>query len=85
MARKRHSKPEVEKAIQYAEALGWRVEKGKNHAIYRLYCPHATRAGCQVSVWSTPKNPGNHARQIRAAVDRCPHQPPTDGTEQEDP
>jgi hypothetical protein len=27
----------------------------------------------QVSIWSTPKVPANHARALRRAVDRCPH------------
>lgn len=26
-----------------------------------------------IPVFSTPKNAGNHARQIRRAVDGCPH------------
>ena len=71
--RNRHPKGEVESAIQYAEALGWRVVPGSGHNWCRLYCPKATREGCQVGVYCTPKNAGNHARQIRNGVDRCPH------------
>ncbi len=26
---------------------------------------------CITSVWSTPKNPGNHAKAIRRVVDNC--------------
>ena len=26
---------------------------------------------CRASIWSTPKNPGNHAKQIRRIVDNC--------------
>jgi hypothetical protein len=26
---------------------------------------------CIASIWSTPKNPGNHARQLRRVVDNC--------------
>jgi hypothetical protein len=26
-----------------------------------------------ISIWSTPRNPGNHAKQIARAVKRCPH------------
>ena len=26
---------------------------------------------CIASIWSTPKNPGNHARQIRRVIDNC--------------
>ena len=32
-----------------------------------------------VSVWSTPKNAGNHARGIIRDVNRCPHQEPEEG------
>ncbi|MEI7698652.1 MAG: hypothetical protein WCK86_02555 [Planctomycetia bacterium] len=73
MSRARHSKPAVEKAIQYAEQLGWSVELSNGHAWGRLYCPFSTREGCIISVWSTPRSPDNHARQIRKKVDSCPH------------
>lgn len=73
MARPRHPKAEVEKAVQYAERLGWRVVMSSGHAWGRMLCPHANRNGCMVSVWSTPKNEGNHARQLRRVVDRCHH------------
>lgn len=73
--RNRHPKGEVEAAIQYAEALGWRATMGSGHNWCRLYCPHAARDGCKVGVYSTPKNEGNHARQIRNGIDRCPHRP----------
>lgn len=69
--RPKHPKPEVERAVRYAEALGWTVRKCSGHAWGQLYCPKATREGCIVGVYSTPKNAGNHARQIRSNVDRC--------------
>lgn len=74
MSRRKHPKTDVEKAVQYAEQQGWRVQLGGSHAWGRLYCPHSTRVGCIVSVWSTPRSPENHARHIRKAVDTCPHQ-----------
>ena len=76
MARKRHSKKEIEEAIEYAEKYGWRVVKAGNsaHAWGRLLCQEKSRDGCQISIWSTPRNAENHARQIRRAVERCPHQ-----------
>jgi hypothetical protein len=74
MGRPRHSNKHIELAVQYAEALGWRLEMSNGHAWGRLFCPHATREGCIVSVWSTPRNPENHARHIRREVDLCPHQ-----------
>jgi len=73
MTRPRHPKPEIEKAVQYAEGLGWTAELSNGHAWGRLFCPQSTQEGCIVSVWSTPRSPENHARQIRKVVDRCPH------------
>lgn len=79
MARASHPKKEVEEALRYAERNGWRVEIGGGHAWGKLYCPYndkECRCGihCITSVWSTPKNPGNHANAIRRVVDNCtPH------------
>ena len=39
----------------------------------RLFCPHADQSGCQFGVNGTPRNAGDHAKQIIRAVDRCPH------------
>ncbi|ABA59392.1 hypothetical protein [Nitrosococcus oceani] len=76
MPRTRHSKQEIELALQHAEAKGWRIEVGGSHAWGKMYCP-ANDAGCRcgefciTSIWSTPRNPSNHARQLRRVVDRC--------------
>lgn len=70
--RSRHPKKEVEAAVAYAESKGWTCKMQGHWG--RLYCPQADRDGCQVGVYSTPKNEGNHANQIKRAVDRCPHQ-----------
>ncbi len=73
-ARSRHPDKEIELAVQYAEALGWSVKMSKKgHAWGFLLCPHATREGCKIGVYSTPRNTGNHARHIRNRVDRCDH------------
>jgi len=72
ISRPRHPKPSVEKAIQYAEKLGWRVKISKRgHAWGKLLCPLASRMGCIITVWSTPKNEDNHARHIQNKVDSC--------------
>ncbi|WBY02782.1 hypothetical protein PE066_04380 [Ramlibacter tataouinensis] len=76
MARSRHPKKEVEDALQHAEAHGWRVEEGGSHAWGKLYCPYddeECRCGmfCVTSISSTPKNAGNHAKQLRRVVDNC--------------
>ena len=71
MSRPRHSKKEVEDAVAYAESLGWTCREMGHWG--RLFCAHADRDGCQIGVNGTPKSPGNHAKQIVRAVDRCPH------------
>ena len=73
MARPRHPNKTIEKAVAYAETVGWRVEISSGHAWGRLYCSERSREGCKVSIWSTPRNPENHARHIRREVDMCPH------------
>ena len=74
--RKQHPKKEIEMAVQYAENKGWRYrEVGKSaHAWGRLLCPLIKREGCSLSIWSTPRNINDHARQIIRRVDSCPHQ-----------
>ena len=81
MARKRHSDKEIEEAVAYAEGLGWRVIPISGHAWGRLYCAQADRDGCMISVWSTPRSAGNHARDIVRAIGRCPHQEKEDKNE----
>jgi len=46
----------------------------RGHAWGQILCAYAQRGGCRVSVWSTPRSPENHAKQLRRAVDKCPHQ-----------
>jgi hypothetical protein len=66
----RHSKKEVKEALIYAESHGWTVQPtASGHAWGSASCGQ----GCRISIWSTPKNPGNHGKQIRRAVDRCTH------------
>ncbi|WP_115174453.1 hypothetical protein [Legionella feeleii] len=76
MVRPRHPNKEIEQAIRYAESRGWRYYSSGTsaHAWGRLLCPLAKRDGHAMSVWSTPKCPENHARQIRRNVDACEHQ-----------
>lgn len=72
MSRPSHPNKHIEAAVAYAESKGWRViisEKG--HCWGTLLCPLQTRDGCRMSVNSTPKNPENHANQIRRKVDKC--------------
>jgi hypothetical protein len=73
--RAKHPDKDIEKAICYAEKHWWTYkDSGKSaHAWGRLLCPLHTRAGHQISVWSTPRSAHNHAEQIRRAVDNCQH------------
>lgn len=77
MARKtKHPCKEIEGALRHAESLGWRIEMGGAHAWGKMYCPAndaECRCGeyCITSIWSTPRSPENHARQLRRVVDNC--------------
>jgi hypothetical protein len=75
MSRPRHPKKEVEGAVQYAEEKSWKVDKrgGHTHVWGILNCPERSQDGHRVSVYSTPRNPQNHARHIKKSVDRCEH------------
>jgi hypothetical protein len=79
MARKPHPKAEVEAALRHAEAHGWTIRLGGSHAWGKLYCPYndqECRCGefCITSVWSTPRSPGTHGRQLRRVVDNCTYE-----------
>ena len=76
MTRNKHPKPEVEAAIQHAEEHGWRIKEGGSHAWGKMYCPYndeSCRCGefCITSISSTPKNSGNHGKQLKRVVDNC--------------
>ncbi|SFJ05461.1 hypothetical protein SAMN05421753_11524 [Planctomicrobium piriforme] len=73
MARKRHPNKHIEAAIQYAEDRGWTFVKGLGHCFGILRCPFA--CFCSKSVWSTPRSPENHAKDITRTVEKCPQTP----------
>lgn len=75
MAREKHPNKDIEKAIKYAESMGWRYKVVGNsaHAWGRLLCVLEAREGCSKSIWSTPKDPFVHAEQIIRSVKKCPH------------
>jgi hypothetical protein len=70
----RHPNKDIDAAVQYAIAHGWRLEMSNAHAWGRLFCPSHERGGCIVSVYSTPRNPVRHARFIIKQVNNCRHQ-----------
>ncbi|MDA2931148.1 hypothetical protein MYX84_14585 [Acidobacteria bacterium AH-259-O06] len=71
----RHPNKHIRAAIEYALNHGWTLRKSgpRTHIWGRLYCPQRDRTGCARAVYSTPKHPEDHAKDIRRAVDRCPH------------
>lgn len=74
MARSRHPKKDVEGALQEAESAGWTVVPTKSgHRWGVARCAGDGDDRCRVSIWSTPRNPGDHAKQLRRFVARCPH------------
>ncbi len=71
MGRARHPKKDVEEAIRYGEANGWRVEVGGSHAWGRIYCPYndsECRCGefCITSIWSTPEKSWQPCKAVEA-------------------
>lgn len=75
MARPVHPDKDIEAVVAYAESQQWRyVAPGKSaHAWGRLFCPGGRPGDCILSVWSTPSNAHDHARQIMRRVNNCPH------------
>lgn len=69
--RGRHPIGELEAAVRTLEAARWNFTeaKGRGHAKFVGRCPHGC---CQHSVWSTPRVPENHARQIVGWLRHCP-------------
>ena len=75
MSTLKHPNKHIRAAIEYAVARGWRVEKApaRSHAWGYILCPYGQRGGCRKSVWSTPRVPERHARELIRLVDACPH------------
>lgn len=75
MARPRHPNKAIEQAVTVLESLGWtwREVGRSSHAWGRMLCAHNDRSGCQISVWSTPRVPENHARMLLRMARNCPH------------
>ena len=74
MARARHPKKDVEAALAEAEAAGWRITPtSSGHRWGIMDCGEEKQVRCQASIWSTPRNPADHAKQLRRLIGRCPH------------
>ncbi|XBS70052.1 hypothetical protein ABK905_01670 [Acerihabitans sp. KWT182] len=68
---KEHPNKHIHAAIKYALTRGWKFRASQGHAFGRLCCGKPEHIKHQMSVWSTPKNPEHHAKQICRQVDRC--------------
>jgi hypothetical protein len=70
-----HPNKHIQAAIEYALRQGWTLQKAgpRAHVWGRLYCPRNDRSGCIRAVYSTPRHPEDHAKDLERAVDRCPH------------
>jgi hypothetical protein len=70
---KEHPDKHIRAAIHYAVLNGWEFHPGGKsaHCFGRLCCGIPQHKEHMMSVWSTPANGVNHARQIMRMVDRC--------------
>jgi arginyl-tRNA--protein-N-Asp/Glu arginylyltransferase len=67
----KHPKKDVNDALDYADEQGFDIEQRRSgHAWGRINCG---MCGAFVSIWSTPRDPFNHGRNLRKWVDRHDH------------
>lgn len=68
----KHPNKHIQAALVYAQQHGWEIVASVKsaHAFCRLRCLQGYTEH-QMSVWSTPKNPENHAKQILRKVKEC--------------
>jgi len=69
----KHPNKHIREALGYAEDRGWKVKKSASraHAWGTMFCEFGHRI-CWMAIYSTPKSPENHARDIQRKVNRCP-------------
>jgi len=61
----KHPKKEINAALDHADSLELKVERTvAGHKWGRIVCT----CGAWTSVWSTPRSPENHGRQLRRWV-----------------
>lgn len=66
----KHPKKEVNAALDHADSRGLNVEQTiAGHKWGRIVCS----CGARVSIWSTPRSPHNHGKQLRKWVDLHDH------------
>lgn len=80
MRRPKHPDRTIEEALRALEDLGWSVRKSTGrsaHAWGMVRCPENAKdlcrngVFCQNQVWSTPRNPTSHARQLLRKAQGC--------------
>lgn len=69
----KHKDKHIQAAIDYAISQGWRLVKGggSSHCYAQIRCGNSEHGTHMMSIWSTPKNCENHAKQIRRKVNQC--------------
>ena len=72
-----HSKKQVRDALDEAYAAGFAIRA--TPAGHRWGYVECGKCGQTFSVWSTPRNPDNHAKQIRHYMKRHRHEDETEG------
>ncbi|WP_419849405.1 hypothetical protein [Candidatus Poriferisocius sp.] len=68
-----HSKKEVRRAIAKLQQEGWSIvvaSGGSSHTWGSALCPSGL---CRVWIKGTPRNAGDHAKQLLRALKKCPH------------
>ncbi|MFC0139013.1 hypothetical protein ACFFJN_02125 [Erwinia mallotivora] len=72
MSRK-HKNRQIQQAIEFAIDHGWiLIAAGKSaHCFAKLRCGVPGHQEHMMSIWSTPGNPLNHAKQIVRKVSQC--------------
>ncbi|MGJ0479092.1 hypothetical protein [Pantoea agglomerans] len=72
---KKHPNKHIQAAVDYAlkNAWVWVPPGDSAHCFCKLRCgnPADEHRDHQMSVWSTPRSPENHAKQVRRKVDHC--------------
>jgi hypothetical protein len=69
-----HPDKHIRAAIEYLEAKDWKIETSGGHAWGRAFCPGGSD-GCRppTSIWSMPRSPEDHAKDLRKRADQCLH------------
>lgn len=76
MAHPKHPIKEINKVLDEADALGWRITLAKgssSHAWGTMLCPRTERDGCRATIYGSPKHVSRHAKRLRSVLRQCSH------------